>query len=861
MKRAAALALAALAMLAVSRPLGAQAPPAQQGQAQPAQEQAQPAQGQAPAQQGQAPTQGQDWYIGKEIKDFTFVGLESVSVNELRPIVRPYIGKPFTMDLFWEIQGKLYELDYFEQVDAEAKPADQTRTAVVVEFRVKERATIDQIRIEGNRRVSRSAILDKVLIKKGKFASQADVNLDIENIRTLYFEKGFPEVKVTGEMEKEEGRNSVIVTFRINEGQETRIKEIRFSGNASIPASALKGEMKTKEQGLFSSGAFRESQLQEDIKAIETYYQNRGYVDAKVVKVDRQTETDEQGQRVQLILTLYVDEGSQWFYGGMTYEGNKVFTNAQIDALLKLKPGTVFNKQRVEAQYQSIVSLYTDSGYIYNVINRQQTRDDATKTISYKLTIHESDKAHIESIILQGNKKTKDYVILRELPFEEGDIFSVQKIRQGYLNLYNLQYFSSIDINPVEGSQPGLMDLVVSVEEQSWAQFKFALAFSGGDFPVSGQLGWSDSNFLGTGRTVGVDLEGSIYRQGIAANFKDDHLFGPRTGGAVTLSFYHNVNRNVLQDIQPPIFTDQDVPDPFTSEKEYEDALNSGNLKTPYYSTMTYDSIDISLGFTASRYVRTVLGRLGVSSGLSSTMTYVWYDPDVYRPYSSLVRDNLDTWDFVNTWGTTFYWDDRDIYYNPTKGFYLSQYFGLTGGFLFGTRQYIKLTTRGDGYQQLFSLPIGEKFKLEMVLAAHSELSFILPQLNGDLQLTPKDTLVIDGMTVGRGWDYMYDFRSMWSNSLELRIPIAKQFLWWTWFFDAVGAWALPGDIAGMSIEDFYFSYGGGLRFTIPGLPIRLYLAQAFKVVDGKIENQTGDIPLGPLELKFVISITVPGAF
>ncbi len=828
MTKAAALALIALAVLAALQPLGAQE---------------------------------REWYVDKEIKDFTFVGLEAVSVAELRPIVRPYIGRIFTMDLFWEIQGKLYELDYFEQVDADAKPADEARSGVILEFRVKERATVADIRLAGNRRVSRGAIMDKVLVKKGDFASQADITLDAENIRTLYFEKGYPEVKVTTETERTQGKNTIVVTFRIDEGQETRIREILFSGNASIATSALKGEMKTKEQGLFSSGAYRESQIQEDTRAIEAYYQNRGYVDAKVVKVDRKSEMNQEEQRVHLVLTLYIEEGWQWSYGGMTYEGNKIFANERIDSLLTLKPGSVFNKQRVDGQYQKIVSLYTDSGYIFNVIRKEEVRDEAARTISYRVKIQEAEKAHIESVVLQGNKKTKDHVILRELPFEEGDIFSVEKIREGYLNLSNLQYFSSIDMNPVEGSETGLMDLVVTVEEQSWAQFKFALAFSGADFPVSGQLGWSDSNFLGSGRTLGADLEGSIYRQGVALNFKDDYLFGPKFGGGLSLSFYHNVVRNVLQDIEPPIFVDEDVPDPFTSKAEYDDALQSGDLNTPYYSTMQYDSIDIALGFTASRYIRTTVGRLGVNSGLSSTITYVWYDDDLYRPYRSLVRDNLYAWRLVNTWATTLYWDNRDIYYNPTRGHYMSQYFGLTGGLLGGSRDYIKLTTRADGYHTLFSIPVKEKFDLAMVLAAHSEISFILPQLNGDLNVTTNDMLTIDGMMIGRGWDDKYDFRSLWSSTLELRIPIVRQFIWWSWFFDAVGAWAEPDGVGSMTMDDFYFSYGGGLRFTIPGLPIRLYLAQAFRIIDGKVELQSGDIPLGPLELKFVISITVPGSF
>jgi outer membrane protein insertion porin family len=409
------------------------------------------------------------------------------------------------------------------------------------------------------------------------------------------------------------------------------------------------------------------------------------------------------------------------------------------------------------------------------------------------------------------------------------------------------------------------MDVVISLEEQSWASFKFALAFSGGEFPVSGQVGWSDANFLGTGRTLGADLEGSIFRQGLAVNFQDDYLFGDQWGGGVNLSFYHNRVQNVLQDIDGVIFEDEDVPDPYDSLEEYEnrdtDSLNIADL-----STMEYDSLDISVGLNTGYSYRTRLGRLGINTGLSSTMTRIWYDDDIYRPYSSLVRDNLREWDFVNNLGTTLYWDNRDIFYNPTKGHYISHYTGLTGGLLLGSRDFIKLTTRAEGYLTLLDQPVGDKYNFKMVLATHSDINFILPQFfnaedrefESSLRLTPGDKLAVDGMLVGRGWDYRGDHLALWNNIAELRIPLFEQFLWWSWFFDAVGAWPERDGIRKIGVEDFYFSWGGGLRFTMPGLPIRLYLAQAFNLRDG---IQDGVIARDSLNLNFVIAITLPGGF
>lgn len=156
----------------------------------------------------------------------------------------------------------------------------------------------------------------------------------------------------------------------------------------------------------------------------------------------------------------------------------------------------------------------------------------------------------------------------------------------------------------------------------------------------------------------------------------------------------------------------------------------------------------------------------------------------------------------------------------------------------------------------LLDLPLFTNWNLKVVLATHTSLSLILPQFGKEDPITvPTDLLYIDGMNVARGWPLIKEQEAVWDNRLELRIPIAEQFLWWTFFFDAAASWNKLEFMSDTSIEDFYFSLGGGIRFTIPQFPIRLYMAQRFQIEDGKLHWIDGNMPFFGLRLDFVISL------
>jgi outer membrane protein insertion porin family len=833
----------------------------------------------------------QEWYNGKPIKDIVFKGLNTVSLNEVKGIVTPYFGKKFTDEVFWNLQSSLYALDYFETIIPNAVPGDPDRNSVIIEFTVEERPVVGEILFRGNKKVRTGDLLDVVLIKTGDMINTSKVRIDEEAVRVLYLERGFPDVTVSSAIETDTKNKKKNIIFEITEGSQTSLRSLRFSGNTAYTESTLKKVTESKEQSLFNSGTFQERKFEQDLRLIERYYRERGYIDAKVQEVTREVERDEAENRTFLNITVYLKEGDQYQYGGMEFQGNRLFSTERLNALLRQKAGGLLNMTRVDADFQRVADLYYENGYIFNTINREEKRDETTKTVSFTIKITERNRAHIENILIKGNRKTKDFVLFRELPLEVGDVFSKAKIVEGLQNLYNLQYFSAVTPETPPGSVDGLMDLIINVEESSTADIMFGLAFGGSsEFPVSGNIRWTDRNFLGQGQTFSVELNASPIYQTLSFNFLEKWLFGKRWSGGFDFTIRHSTTSGIPQDILAPVFDGNDpgnnaFPDPFTGEYVYRDSgkpfgrkptsaeISDLGLVTDYQYAggttaivpsqykMTYETYDFSIGFNTGYRFRTPLGTLGTGTGLRTTLTYLDYEPDLFRPYLSTDRLNRGSWLFSNSLALSLSLDKRDFYFNPSRGYYFSQTGRFVGGILQGEKHYIKTESKVENFYTLLDVNMSETWRYRLILGLHSALSFIWPQFwvpksYDRLTAGTADLLWVDGMYIARGWTRELDKRAIWDNWIELRMPLSEQLIWFDIFFDMVGRWDAPSDFTGFRKQDFLFGYGAGFRFTIPQFPIRIYMAKRFKYNEfGDIEMQSGPLFRDTLGMDFVFSI------
>ena len=807
------------------------------------------------------------WYHDKPIGDIIFSGLSNVSQSELDGLMNPYKGRIFTYDLFWEIQGRLYALEYFDRIEPSLHRANHAGSEVIIRFTVTERPVIGRINFIGISGATRRELNQVIISRVNDIFNQAKVRVDIEAIINRYLEKGYPNVVVTAS-ESIAGDSRIILNFHITENEMISISRIEFQGNTRFSERVLRGQLSLRQRSIINNGAFQEAKLLADIESITRYYGDRGYIDAVVRDVTRTYEAD--SRRTNLVLTFLIEEGAEFRFGGVTFEGNVIFSTEQLSRLITSKQGDVVNMTRLEMDMQRVADLYFENGYIFNSLTRTPFRNDQTNEISYSISIIERSRAYIENIIIIGNEKTRDSVILREIPLEPGDVFSRTKVLDAMRNLFNLQFFSMVMPDTLPGSTENLMDLIFTVEEQPTTDIQFGLTFSGSadpdSFPISGLIKWTDRNLAGTGNELGVEVNSTVIDStSIALNYMHRWIFGlPLSVGIdFTADFSRrlaHLNNGGLNNNQ--IWHGSEVgayPDGFNSYGDY--LANRGNTSREYL--MTYDQWYLSLGFSTGYRWLTAAGNIMLRGGIRFGMTHINYD-EANRPFDPALRAGNNRWTPRNSFWLNFALDQRDIFYDPSSGYFFSQRFGFNGIFPGEREYYIRSDTRAQYYLTLWDLFVTDNWSFKGVLAIQVGLSAIFRQPGRNLSIEDANKLAIDGMFIGRGWreDFHNKGLLLLDNWIELRIPLARGILAWDFFFDAVAVDGIDGDyFRGFSVENMRFGFGGGLRFTIPQFPIRLALAKRFKVENGSVRWMRGGLfsgnnPSGGIDLVMSFAIS-----
>ncbi|MCQ2591958.1 MAG: outer membrane protein assembly factor BamA [Treponema sp.] len=774
-----------------------------------------------------------DWFWNKPITKIDFEGLKNVKKTELSGITSSFIDLPFTDESYNDLLDRLYSLDLFEDIVTDAKHDTSSKRADAVNlvFTVVEHPVISKINFVGNSKIRNGELRELIKIKTTDIFVESKVLLDERLIRDHYLEKGYADSKVSHKVEKNQDGSGIVITFNIQEGSSTVISAINFNGNTIVSDRILKSKLKLKEVGFMKDGAFQNSTLEADKRTIIDYYKERGYVDVAIVDVKIDKTMNEEKQRQELAITFVLQEGYQYTFKGLTITGNEVFTEEELLPLMKLKEGAIFNATKFEEGLSEITGKYYANGYMSNEFYRIPNKDNERKEISYNLTINEHMRSHVEDILIKGNTKTKENVIRREIPIETGDVFSRDKVMNSMRNLYNTQYFSSIVPDIQSGSEENLIDLIYTVEEQSTTTLQFGMTFSGtnnpDEIPISLYLKLENSNLFGTGKSVSISTNISNTEQSVDLSYAQGWLGNLPISFSQSLSYAHTNSTAPFNMFLPDLSLNQ------------------------YYYYMKYQGHTGSLG-TAFAYRWTPdFAILTLTTGLNNSVTYYKYDENIYVPYDLGLSYFANRWGLTNAVWTSFSIDNRDISYEPSKGWFASErlsWIGLIPGW--EKEFFLKSDTKLEGYYTLFDKPITEKWNLKGVFAAYSGLTLILPGWYNKERsvISESSRLYVDGMFNGRCWTEAYkDIKglSMWSNHLELRIPIVPNIVGIDLFHDAI---AVKQTIPGMfgvkkymavgenplSLNDFYFSFGPGIRFILPQFPLHMLFGFRYRIVDGK---------------------------
>jgi len=423
-----------------------------------------------PAQAPQAP-------IVRKI-DIQYAGPATLSREKILANMRTAVGKPYAEQAIEDDIRALYATGSVTNVRifGEPLPAENGVRVVVV---IQSKSNVTAINVEGNNAINTKKIRKDISTKPGQTLNESTLEADRQKILDDYANHGFSETQVKYHTDVNDQTGAATVTFTIVEGNKTVVKHIRFEGNTAFTGKVLKKVIKTRPADILSfltkTGRVNNDQLDQDVTALREYYQNHGYEDVMV----EQPRIEPAGNG-KVSLVYAVAEGPQYHVGKVGVSGPVLFTADQVQATFKTKAGGVFSPQDLRDDTKAIGDLYGTRGYVDMTANAETT-SAGNRVINVVYKIDEGSQSYIDHINIQGNTRTKDKVIRRELAVKPGEIYNTSLIDVSKQRLVNLGYFNKergVQIYPTDTDVPGRKDVNVLVEEARTGSFNFGAGFS-----------------------------------------------------------------------------------------------------------------------------------------------------------------------------------------------------------------------------------------------------------------------------------------------------------------------------------------------------------------------------------------------
>src|SRR5213593_586035 len=427
----------------------------------------------APSARSQAPQQAPPRPIIRTI-DVVYTGPATVSKERILAQMRTKVGQPFNDATVEQDVEALYKSGAIQNVRIFGGPqGDGVKVIVQVQTRLLAR----EIVIEGAERIKAQKLRKEIKLKLNQPIREEQLEEAREKIIEIYQSHGFTDVGVQFRVDPlDEKHGTARVVFTVNEGAKGAVAQISFEGNAHFSAWRLRKEMKTKRKTIVSfldkSGRLDEAQLQQDLDSLREWYQNHGFIDVEIKDVRRERNT-----KGALTITIVIAEGPQYHVRKLTISGQKVAKEEGIRPLLKMKEGSVYSPKQLHDDAKAVADAYGSGGYVDLVITPESTpAGPGLVDVHYK--IEEGERSYLNRVDIQGNTRTKDKVIRREVLVAPGDVFNTVRVDTTKKRLENLGYFSKVETYPEDTDVAGRKDLTILVQEKRTGSLSFGAGFS-----------------------------------------------------------------------------------------------------------------------------------------------------------------------------------------------------------------------------------------------------------------------------------------------------------------------------------------------------------------------------------------------
>ena len=380
---------------------------------------------------------------------------------------------------------------------------------------VVENPIVNRVSFEGNGAINDDTLTKEAELRPRQVYTRARVQDDVERFIEIYRQSGYFAARIEPKV-VQLPQNRIDVIFEINEGPITGIRSINFVGNKAFDDDRLREEIITSETRWWrffaSSDNYDPDRLNFDRQQLRRFYLSKGYADFRVVSSSAELTRDGE----EFFVTFNIEEGELFAFSESGIRSTVETIDIEtLQAAIDHVEGDRYDVRKIEDTEDALTKLLGEKGFAFADIRARTRRDRENNLIRVEYVIEEGPRVYVERININGNDRTHDEVVRREMRISEGDAFNRVMLERSRRNLRALGFFSSVDIEESPGSEPDKTIIDVNVVEQSTGELTFGVGYSSAE-SLTTEFSIAERNLLGRGQKlnlrVGVSDEVQRYQ-------------------------------------------------------------------------------------------------------------------------------------------------------------------------------------------------------------------------------------------------------------------------------------------------------------------------------------------------------------
>lgn len=453
------------------------------------------------------------------VRDIRVEGAQRTEPGTVFGYLPVKVGETFTEDKAISATRALFASGFFKDVRLEV---DGDVLVVVVE----ERPAIATIDVTGAKEFDKDAVrraLRDIGLAESRIFDRSVLERAEQELKRQYLSRGKYAVRVTSTVTPLE-RNRVGIALTIEEGDTARIRSIAIVGNKAFSESVLLDQFRLSTPTWLSwytkTDQYAREKLAGDLETLRSFYLDRGFLEFSIDSSQVAIAPDKESVHI----TLNITEGGVYRVSAVNLGGQLLGRQGEFASLLKLKAGDTFSARRLSESTKAISDRLGTLGYAFANVNAVPQIDRDKREVAFDVLVDPGRRVYVRRINVVGNQRTRDEVIRREMRQFEDAWYDSERIRLSRERIGRLGFFVEVRVDnvPVPDS-PDQVDLNVVVREQPTGAINFGVGVSSAEkFILSASI--NQQNFLGTGQSLGLDLNTSRINRTINLSFTDPYF-------------------------------------------------------------------------------------------------------------------------------------------------------------------------------------------------------------------------------------------------------------------------------------------------------------------------------------------------